>query len=296
MIRLRAQNVEPGYGPWSDYQEATTKVAAETPPGEETVEGAPSQVVIRQSSTTMTTTTITVYWNIPGSGDSRLVDYQLEYTEFQGDRGFTNNVDVTANPPVSYTIEGLTAGTGYFFRVRAQNLQGYGRWSEWDYAVTESTPGAPPAGPAISKIAEPMVEAGDMMLMVSWAEPASEKSITHYLVDYKTVSAAAWMATPMTVSAMEYTIDDLVNGTVYLVRVRAVDSASAMGEWSDSGSGTPMAMMEEEEEPMPEEEEPMPTPALPIYGAFVLGAGLLAVGRRRRRAQLRGREQRQLTR
>ena len=47
---------------------------------------------------------------------------------------------------------------------------------------------------------------------------------------------------------------------------------------------------------MPEEEEPMPTPALPIYGAFVLGAGLLAVGRRRRRAQLRGREQRQLTR
>ena len=96
-----------------------------------------------------------------------------------------------------------------------------------------------------------------MMLMVSWAEPASHKSITHYLVDYKTAAstAAGWMATPMNVTEMEYTIDGLINGTAYLVRVRAVDSAGAMGEWSDSGSGTPMAM----EEP----EEPMPTPALP---------------------------------
>ena len=128
-----------------------------------------------------------------------------------------------------------------------------------------------------------------MMLMVSWAEPASHKSITHYLVDYRTASAAGWdeMATPMNVTAMEYTIDGLINGTAYLVRVRAVDSAGAMGEWSDSGSGTPMGM-------------PTPTPALPLFGAFGLGAGLLAVGRarmRRRQAQLLGRrEQRQMTR
>ena len=125
-----------------------------------------------------------------------------------------------------------------------------------------------------------------MMLMVSWTEPASEKSITHYQVDYKTSSAATWMDKPMDVTAMEYTIDGLINDTAYLVRVRAVDSAGNMGEWSDNGSGTPMS-------------DAVPTPALPSYGAFVLGAGLLAAGRarmRRRRLQLRGREQRQLTR
>ena len=220
------------------------------------------------------------------------MDYQLSYTATEGDPGFTNNVDVTSGPPVSHTIRDLTAGTFYFIRVRAQNLQGYGPWSAYLVVDTASTPGAPPAGPAISTMAESMVEPGDMMLMVSWTEPASEKSITHYMLDYKTASAATWMTTPMNVTAMEYTIDGLINGTAYLVRVRAVDSAGAMGEWSDNGSGTPMAAMEEEE-------EPMPTPALPIYGAFVLGAGLLAAGRarmRRRRLQLRGREQRQLPR
>ena len=89
----------------------------------------------------------------------------------------------------------------------------------------------------------------------------------------------------MNVTAMNYTIDGLINGTAYLVRVRAVDSAGNMGEWSDSGSGTPMGIT--------------PTPALPLFGAFGLGAGLLAAGRARmrRQAQLRGRrEQRRMTR
>ena len=289
-IRLKAQNRVQGYGPWSDWQTVTTLAAATTPRGEETVVGAPLQVELRQASTTKTTTTITVYWDIPGSGASRLVDYQVSYSAFEGDPGFTNNVDVTADPPVSHTIRGLTAGTFYWIRVRAQNLQGYGPWSVYLVVDTAATPGAPPAGPGISKMAEPMVEAGDMMLMVSWAEPASEKSITHYQVDYKTASAAKWMAKAVNVTALEYTIDGLVNETPYLVRVRAVDSAGAMGEWSDSGSGTPMAM----EEP----EEPMPTPALPIFGALALGLGLVAAGRRRlRRRELRaGRVQQQITR
>ena len=289
-IRVKAQNRVQGYGPWSEWQTVTTSAAASTPPGEQTVAGAPLQVELRQASTKKTTTTITIYWDIPGSGDSRLVDYQVSYSAFEGDPGFTNNVDVTADPPVSHTIRGLTAGTFYWIRVRAQNLQGYGPWSVYLVVDTTATPGAPPAGPAISKMAEPTVEPGDMMLMVSWAEPASQKSITHYQVDYKTASAAKWMAKAVNVTALEYTIDGLVNETPYLVRVRAVDSAGAMGEWSDSGSGTPTAM----EKP----EEPMPTPALPIFGALALGLGLVAAGRRRlRRRELRaGRVQQQITR
>ena len=81
----------------------------------------------------------------------------------------------------------------------------------------------------------------------------------------------------------------MINETVYLVRVRAVDGAGNMGNWSDNGSATPMAMG------MPK--PPVPTPALPLFGAFALGAGLLAAGRARmrRQAQLRGRrEQRRM--
>ena len=79
MIRLRAQNRVAGYGPWSEYQTAATSPAATAPPGEETVEGAPEKVVLRTASTKRTTTTITIYWDVPGSGMSRLVDYQVEY-------------------------------------------------------------------------------------------------------------------------------------------------------------------------------------------------------------------------
>ena len=131
-----------------------------------------------------------------------------------------------------------------------------------------------------------MVEVGNNMLMVSWTEPASEKSISHYQLDYRSASATTWLVKTMNVTAMEYTIKGLINGTAYVVRVRAVDSAERTGEWSDNGSGTPMA-------------DAVPTPALPLFGAFGLGAGLLAVGRARmrRQAQLRGRrEQRRMTR
>jgi hypothetical protein len=283
-IRLRAQNRVAGYGPWSDYLYATTDAADA---GEEAgTPGAPEKVAIRTSETTSTTTTITFSWVTPGSGLSALIDYQLEYMEVGRSATFTNNIAPEAGATQDNTITGLKVDTEYEIKLRAQNrTQGYGLWSDTHNFSTKAVATAPDA-PPVSKMAPPMVEAGDKMLMVSWAEPASEKSISHYQVDYKTASAAKWMDKPMNITAMNYTIKGLINGTAYLVRVRAVDSAGNMGVWSDNGSGTPMM-------------EATPTPALPLFGAFGLGAGLLAVGRARmrRQAQLRGRrEQRQMTR
>ena len=263
-----------------------------TPPPDDgtVVAGAPEKVVIR-TGTTSTTNSITFSWTTPGSGMSALVDYQLEYMVTGQSTAFTNNIGVgtgtvqaqivppAGNPP-------LKAGTTYMIRLRAQNKdQGYGPWSEYLTASTKAVPGPEPS-PTVSKMAPPMVEAGDKMLKVSWTEPASEKSITHYQVDYKTASAKKWMEKPINVTELNYTISGLINDTAYVVRVRAVDGADNIGAWSDNGSGTPTGM-------------PMPTPALPLFGAFGLGAGLLAVGRARmrRQAQLRGRrEQRQMTR
>ena len=75
----------------------------------------------------------------------------------------------------------------------------------------------------------------------------------------------------------EYTFEGLMNGTEYTVQVAARNEID-LGEYSDEEMATPMAAT--------------PTPALPLFGAFALGAGLLAAGR----ARLRRREQRQLTR
>ena len=67
----------------------------------------------------------------------------------------------------------------------------------------------------------------------------------------------------------EHTVDGLENGTQYMFRVYAVDADGMMSDPSDEVSTTPM----------------VPTPALPVFGALVLGAGLVAAGRRRLRAR-----------
>ena len=59
---------------------------------------------------------------------------------------------------------------------------------------------------------------------------------------------------------------NLTNGMDYMVSVRA-GNADGYSEWSEAMSATPM----------------MPTPALPVFGAFALGIGLVAAGRARLR-------------
>ena len=116
-----------------------------------------------------------------------------------------------------------------------------------------------------------------MMIMAMWdpADTHEDFPLTGYQL----------MITPedgnpdiMNIGVMtEYTFEGLMNGTEYTVQVAARNEID-LGEYSDEEMATPMAAT--------------PTPALPLFGAFALGAGLLAAGR----ARLRRREQRQLTR
>lgn len=142
-----------------------------------------------------------------------------------------------------------------------------------------------------------MVEPGDKMLTVSWdpANPDKDRTrtnllITKYFVQYRKSQTATalpgeWMPMkPMEVMGDMTTtmIDGLTNDISYDVQVRAENNATGKGGWSAQtprSKGTPTAAM-------------TPTPALPLFGAFGLGVGLLAAGR----ARLRRRAQRQLTR
>ena len=89
--------------------------------------------------------------------------------------------------------------------------------------------------------------------------------ITDYSVRYM-LKGGPWADQTHEGVMTETMIDGLVNGAEYEVQVAAVNK-NGMGDYSESAMGTPMMM---------DEEDPMETPALPLFGAFALGAGLLA--------------------
>lgn len=76
------------------------------------------------------------------------------------------------------------------------------------------------------------------------------------------------------------TFDGLKNGTTYQARVRATNSADVVGDYSirDGDTNTPG-----DEAAMVGDDGMTETPALPLVGILMLGAGLVAAGRRRLR-------------
>ena len=97
--------------------------------------------------------------------------------------------------------------------------------------------------------------------------------VTGYTVQYRQ-SGGSWSDVDAMMTR-EVTIDGLVNGVEYGVRIVARGEGDMMGEYSAEMMATPMAP-----------EEPVePVPALPLFGAIALSAGLVAAGRRRLRAQ-----------
>ena len=192
----------------------------------------------------------------------------------------------------SATVEDLTPGTTYYFRVAARNSVGVGAQAVQGTVASVMTA----AAPLPEQVARVEVESGPMKLDVSWDAPRPDKdanrtnlTIAMYHVQYRTSQTVEnqpgdWMPTPMPMEVpgrMTTTeITGLTDGMSYDVQVRAVNDATGVGEWSAQSStttGTPGGAM--------------PTPALPLVGAFGLGFGLLAAGR----ARLRRRAQLQLT-
>jgi hypothetical protein len=168
-------------------------------------------------------------------------------------------------------------------------------------AVRKTNAADPP-----SDVRDVEVMPGDKKLMVSWRAPARPSGISttvmidRYVVRWRESQTTAelaggWLMYPPAtaakttkLTAMTYKITSLENDVMYDVQVRAINDAEGMGDWSPGdpvdGEGAVRAT--------PTAGGATPTPALPLVGAFVLGAGVLAAGRRR----LRRRAQRQLTR
>ncbi len=240
-----------------------------------------------------------VGWTAPAAADRGA--YEIGYAAHKTATDFIGIKPKMMKAPggttaVSAVVSGLTAETRYVIGVRTVNTAADPDVaSAWSYAdgtadaVTLMT-GEPPA-PGDVDYRDVTVMPGNMELMVEWERHptpgATGLEISGYMIEYSTMEDFSSDAKSIEVGAvMMATIANLTNGTEYWVRLKAKNDAGGMSaNWSMAQSATPSA-------------DAMPTPALPVFGAVALGAGLLAAGRARlrRRAQLqRCREQAQLT-
>ena len=228
-----------------------------------------------------------VAWVEPTVPDAEgpLTGYRIYYAEMTttttalGATNLLNAMSQDVGVGVSGTIDGLTPGKTYLVRVAPRNKLGVGSID----ATTGDPSGMVTAAPMPDRVTGVMATPGDGMLMIEWMEPFaghSSLSIKAYHVYVRTsktdsMKAGDWrdVGPVMTTSA---TAANLMNGMMYDVEVSAKNSADAVGPRSVTVMATPMAGAM------------TPTPALPVFGAFALGAGLLAAGRRRlrRRQQL----------
>ena len=191
-------------------------------------------------------------------------------------------VNVTAK---EYTIDGLINGTAYLVRVRAVDSAGnMGEWSDNGSGtpMAGDTDPAPPtdAGPDISAPTNFDVMPGDMMIMASWDKPGKGADLVKGYTVQTRSRGGAWDLVEVGMN-YEVTIEGLTNGVEYDVWVCPYDGFDVRAACAVK---TVTVMV--------------PTPALPIFGAVALGAGLLAAGRARlRRRELRaGRVQRKINR
>ena len=224
-----------------------------TPAAPVTVPGAPTM-----DSVTSGDGTLTVNWSPPASdGGSAITAYRVEWKLHTISWTEASGTDLGATAR-SHQITGLTNGTLYDVRVHAVNSEGGGNWAtdSGTPAATVTVPGAPTMD---------SVTSGDSTLTVNWSPPASDggSAITAYRVEWKlhTISWTEASGTDLGATARSHQITGLTNGTLYDVRVRAVNSAGN-GNWA-TDSGTPAV--------------PVTVPGAPTIDSITSGNGRLTV-------------------
>ena len=126
-------------------------------------------------SATATAGSATVTWTAPAPGTSPITSYTI--TPYIGTVAQTPTTITGSPPATSTTINGLTNGTTYTFKVTATNAVGTGPASAASNPVTPSAPTAPAAPTGVN--ATP----GSASATVSWTAPAADGSpITSYTI------------------------------------------------------------------------------------------------------------------
>ena len=170
------------------------------------------------------------------------------------------------------TLTGLKFGQAYLIGVVGydeddENLAAWGVGSASRFSVLTLDPEVPEAPDDL------VLTAMDGAIMAMWDEVSDPVGIHHYKVNVEADGFSLTMRADMN----EALIENLMNGTEYTVTVQAAATCYDGDACTDRVSKASAKMK------ATPTDGATPTPALPLFGAFALGAGLLAAGRRRLR-------------
>jgi hypothetical protein len=183
-----------------------------------TPRGIPGAVSDLAASSGDTASILTWFAAAP-NGDA--VTYTVERSADDGAHWST----VTVTPATTQTINGLTNGTRYSFRVTAHNAAGAGMSSAITTATPYGVPGSPDGVAAV---------AGDGAAAVTWAAPTSDggRAVTTYTVQSSTDGTTWTSSAPTSKTALM--VGGLMNGKSVSFRVLATNAR---------GTGAPSAIV-----------------------------------------------------
>lgn len=185
---------------------------------------------------------IQLTWDAPADNGSAITDYLIEWST-DGDNWTTVDDDLSTDR--SYTIGGLSNGTGYEFRIVAVNAVGPGQPS----LATTATPVWLPATPGgLTATVAPADGVGSSEVRLTWTPPADNGSlVTDYLIEWS-ADGDTWTTVDDGVStATTFMVGGLTKGTGYEFRVAAVNAvgtgkasvpAQAVPVWMPAAPGT----------------------------------------------------------
>ena len=161
---------------------------------------------------------IVLNWDAPTSnGNSTITDYSIQY--LSNSRNTWTTFEHTASTNTTATITNLNNGTSYIFKVGAINLAGISSYSSQSNSIICGTQLAPTNITGTG---------GNNQIALNWTAPTSNDTsvITDYSIQYSSNSGTTWTTFTHTASTItNASVTNLTNGTIYIFRVGAVNSA-----------------------------------------------------------------------
>ncbi len=184
-------------------------------------------------------TTINLNWTAPASnGGSPITGYQIEVSPAGTGDTWTDLEGNTNSTATTYAHTGLTAATTRHYRVRAINSVNLGDPSNVATATTAdaANPVAPGAPTSLTATAS-----GQTVINLNWTAPASNggATITGYQIEVSpTGTGNTWTDLVASQLATTYAHTGLSAGVTRHYRVRAINSATLSGAWSNVVNAT----------------------------------------------------------